>query len=111
MKTHKIKSRAEAVLSGNDKDILVSLGIGIRAHRVAAGWTRLYMADRLVIGVQTLARMEKGDPRISLGYYLAACRLVGLQLIDPFDLTRQSEHLNLARIRARGKSDDESRFL
>ncbi|MDM4772936.1 helix-turn-helix transcriptional regulator [Solimonas sp. SE-A11] len=110
MSDNKTVSRAEAILNPEDQDLLVSIGIGIRAHRIQSDLSVRALADRLVIGVQTVLRMEKGDARISMGYYLAACRVLGLQLIDPVLLSRQSEHLNLTRRRAGRRTDDEARF-
>ena len=111
MNAPRVKSRAEAVLAPEDGDLLRRLGIAIRAHRIAGNWTWRTLADRLAIGESTIWRLEKGDPRISLGYYLATCRLLGIQLLDPLELSRQVEHLDLTRRRGSRDVGDEARFL
>jgi transcriptional regulator with XRE-family HTH domain len=56
------------------------IGLLLRKARVMRGMSRGVLGDRLLIGASTLQRMEAGDPRVSLGYYLAMGRELGVAI-------------------------------
>lgn len=103
-------SKAEAHLSAEGSDVLRSLGNALRAARTAQGVSRREMAGRLLIGMQTLRRMEIGDPRVSFGYYLAAAERLGVQFVDVQGLLRLTSTLRHSTGRALRKARETDRF-
>ncbi|WP_455233216.1 helix-turn-helix domain-containing protein [Geopseudomonas aromaticivorans] len=59
---------------------LAQLGQDIRAARKRRGMTMADLADRVHTGRATMARIEKGDPSVSMGFYAAV--LAQLDRID-----------------------------
>jgi transcriptional regulator with XRE-family HTH domain len=53
-------------------ETLKSLGSRLRNERLRRNDTQAIFAARLGISVPTLRKMESGDPRVSVGYWLAA---------------------------------------
>lgn len=103
-------SRAQAHLSAEGLETLRSLGLALRAARTAAGMTRERFAARLLIGFQTLRRMEIGDPRVSFGYYLAAAEHLNVAFVDTERLLALTSSLRHATSRASRKRPGADRF-
>lgn len=103
-------SRAAAHLSDEGRQTLRSLGLALRAARTAAGMPREQLAARLLIGFQTLRRMEIGDPRVSFGYYLAAAEQLNVPFVDTERLLALTSSLRHATSRAARKRPDAERF-
>lgn len=55
---------------------LRSLGSRLRAERLRRNDTQTMFAARLGISVPTLRKMESGDPRVLVGYWLAALNVL-----------------------------------
>lgn len=55
---------------------LKSLGSRLRAERLRRDDTQEIFSARLGISVPTLRKMESGDPRVSVGYWLAALNVL-----------------------------------
>jgi transcriptional regulator with XRE-family HTH domain len=55
-----------------------SLGARLRQARLRRRLTAVLFAERMGVSRDTLYRLEKGDPGISLGTYLRALRVLGL---------------------------------
>lgn len=92
------------------------LGQTIAAERKGQRITTQDMADRLGITRNTLARVEKGDPKVELGLAFEACTLLGIRLFDADErklareLRESQRHLTLLprsiRKRAEAADDD-----
>jgi transcriptional regulator with XRE-family HTH domain len=86
------------------------LGASLREARTARGETRAALASRLLIGAATLKRMEKGDPRVSLGYYLAVAMHLGVPALavqtSPQVGLRAIQRAATSRARRKRSSDD-----
>lgn len=82
-------ARASASLTPDARAYAHALGVVLRNARTTRGVTRGELASRLLIGTATLQRMEAGDARVSLGYYLAT----GLELGIPVLATQISPQL------------------
>lgn len=54
------------------------LGAGVRAARLARGWTQSELAARVGVGRQWLVGLEKGHDRAELGKVMAVLRALGL---------------------------------
>lgn len=68
------------------REVLYDLGRLIEAARRERGFSQRELADRVGVGRVTILRMEKGDPGIAMGWYLAACWLLGLPVLSFADL-------------------------
>jgi transcriptional regulator with XRE-family HTH domain len=55
---------------------LKSLGSRLRAERLRRNDTQAMFSARLGISVPTLRKMESGDPRVLVGYWLAALNVL-----------------------------------
>ena len=55
-----------------------ALGERLRHARLRRNLTTVLFAERMGVSRDTLHRLEKGDPGISLGTYLRALRVLGL---------------------------------
>ncbi|MDQ2076668.1 helix-turn-helix domain-containing protein [Marinimicrobium sp. ABcell2] len=59
---------------------LWNLGLDLKGARKRRQWTLTLVHQRLQCSVQTVQRMEKGDPAVGMGRYLAYIHLLGLSL-------------------------------
>lgn len=59
------------------------------------------MAERAFVGRNTITRVEKGDPRVSMGIYATVLFVLGLEerLADLADVSSDSVGLNLEQER------------
>ncbi len=85
-----------------------ALGERLRTARLRRNLTGILFAERMGVSRDTLHRLEKGDPGISLGSYLRALRVLGLDqdldLIAKDDVLGrrlQDERLSPPRARSR----------
>jgi transcriptional regulator with XRE-family HTH domain len=72
------------------------LGHQVRQGRIERRWTVRELAERAGISTNTLTRLEKGDPGVSMGVAFDAAVLVGVPLFD-------AEPSRLAAANARGR--------
>jgi transcriptional regulator with XRE-family HTH domain len=87
------------------------LGALVSRERKSRRMTAQEMADRLGVDRGTLARVERGDPKVGLGLAFEACAILGIPLFgeDARGLALRREeadrHLTLLPVRVRtGKS-------
>lgn len=59
--------------------ILEKAGENIRLARKRRDFTTIQVSERAGIDRTTLVRIEKGDPRVSMGAYFNVLRVLGLQ--------------------------------
>lgn len=76
--------RAEILLP-QTRRALETLGLLVSQGRRQRGWTAADLAERVGVTPKTLAKVEHGDPSVSLGVALEAAALVGVELIAPAD--------------------------
>ena len=67
---------------------LLNLGLDLKGARKRRRWTLTLVHQRLECSVQTIQRMEKGDPAVGMGRYLGYIHLLGLSL-DELDDSEQ----------------------
>lgn len=88
------------------------LGAEIRQARVERQWTIRELADRADISTNTLMRLERGDPGVSLGVAFDVATLVGIPLFyeEPSRLVseaaRSRERAMLLPRRVRARQED-----
>lgn len=61
-------------------DVARLLGSRVRAGRLARRWTQAELAERIGASVETIAKVERGDPTVALGIALESAHLVGVPL-------------------------------
>jgi transcriptional regulator with XRE-family HTH domain len=61
-------------------DALAAIGEAIRARRKTLGISAVAAAEAAGISRVTLHRIEKGAPAVTSGAYMAACRVLGLEM-------------------------------
>lgn len=65
------QSKAIPGLPSKAKDSLTRMGRDLRIARLRRGMTQKRLAEAMFVSVQTLQRLEKGDPSISLGIWMS----------------------------------------
>jgi len=73
-----MKSKKQVVFP-NQQKILEKVGENIKLARKRRNLTAIQVSERAGIDRSTLARIEKGDSRVSLGAYFNVLRVLGLQ--------------------------------
>lgn len=87
------------MFSNNEtSDALLALGTRLRQARIAKGDSQAVFARRIGISVPTLRDLEQGNPRVSLGIYVAALwALSRLQELDLLLIPQESLFEQFAR--------------
>jgi transcriptional regulator with XRE-family HTH domain len=107
------RSRTTSALPGPARAALVQLGRDVQTARKRRRIPLRQMAERMMVSVTTLVRLEKGDPGVGLGILASALWALGLharlgELAEPDrDLVgKQQERARLPkRIRSSAPSD------
>ena len=73
-----MKSKKQVLFPKHQK-ILEKVGENIKLARKRRDLTAIQVSERAGIDRSTLARIEKGDSRVSLGAYFNVLRVLGLQ--------------------------------
>lgn len=71
------KSRA-AVIFPKHRHVLEQLGENIKLACKRRGYTQLLISERTGLSRLTIRKIEKGDPTVSVGHYLAVLSVLGL---------------------------------
>ena len=94
--------RALATLPLPVRRALKKLGADLAAARKRRRITMSLMAERVMTTRQTIARVEKGDPRVAFGIYATVVFVLGMTerladlldaRVDPYVLDRDEERL------------------
>jgi transcriptional regulator with XRE-family HTH domain len=72
-----MKSKKQVLFPKHQK-IFDLLGENIKLARKRRGFTTIQVSERAGIDRSTLIRIEKGNPRVSLGAYFNVLRVLGL---------------------------------
>ena len=65
------------------KAVCSYLGNLIALARKERNMTSMELCDRVGMIPETLDRIESGDSRIEIGYYIDCCSMVGINLLHP----------------------------
>ena len=92
-----MKSRAHYTLPVRARRALTKLGLDIQVARKKRRISTASMADRAFVSRTTVAKIEKGDPTVSMGAYLSVLAILGMAdgLGDVVDRTKDTVGLNL----------------
>jgi transcriptional regulator with XRE-family HTH domain len=66
------------ILFPKHQKVLAQLGENIKLARKRRGFTTLQVSERADLDRKTLYRIEKGDPKVTLGAYFNVLRVLGL---------------------------------
>lgn len=72
------KAKFTSGISVDALDQLTILGENIRLARRARGWSQDEAAHRFLMSKATVQAIERGDPKASIGAYLAALDVMGI---------------------------------
>ena len=75
---HNMKSLSISTLPVAARKALAKLGADIAVARKKRRISTVSMAERAFLSRSTLARIEKGDPSVSMGAYLSVLAILGL---------------------------------
>ena len=111
-------SRSKTALPQPVKRALRKLGTDISVARRRRTISTLLMAERAFITRNTLAKVEKGDPGVSLGIYASVLFVLGMtdrlaELVDPardplgqdLEENRLPKRVRMPRTELRGEPD------
>ena len=73
-----MKSRATKTLPRSARTALAKLGEDIAVARKKRRISTISMAERAFIGRNTLYKLERGDPTVSIGIYATVLSILGL---------------------------------
>lgn len=92
-----MKSNATSTLPRAARNALIKLGEDIAIARKKRRMSTILMAERAFISRNTLHKVEKGDPTVSIGIYATVLDLLGLidRLGDVADRREDELGLNL----------------
>ena len=71
------KSRSAVVFPKN-RHLLEQLGENIKLACKRRGYTQVLISERTGLSRLTIRKIEKGDPTVSIGHYLAVLSVLGL---------------------------------
>lgn len=74
--------KTASVLGAAGKAHLRALGAQLRHARTQRGISRETLGEKILMSRATLQRLEAGDPRVAIGYYVAAGGLLGVRVLD-----------------------------
>jgi transcriptional regulator with XRE-family HTH domain len=98
-------TRAIPALPTTVRRALAKLGSDISAARRRRRIPVELMAERAFVGRNTITRLEKGDPRVSMGIYATALFVLGMadRLAELADASNDRVGLDLAQERLPGR--------
>ena len=67
-----------AVVFPKNRRLLEQLGENIKLASKRRGYTQVLISERTGLSRLTIRKIEKGDPRVSIGHYLAVLSVLGL---------------------------------
>ena len=67
------------ILFPKHQKVLEQLGENIKLARKRRGLTTIQVSERAALDRKTLYRIEKGDPKVTIGAYFNVLRVLGLQ--------------------------------
>jgi len=86
----KSKSRSAVVFPKNRR-LLEQFGENIKLARKRRGYTQVLISERTGLSRMTIRKIEKGDPTVSIGHYLAVLGVLGLA--DDLDRVAEDDAL------------------
>lgn len=96
------KTKAIDGLSYHTCELIKRIGNDLKISRLRRGISQQLQAERMLVSIQTLQRIEKGDPAVSFGIYLACAeRLNRIHELKDMLSLKNDEYGNLLEARRR----------
>ncbi len=87
------------------KEAVTVLGEYVRAARLRRRWTVATLAERAGVSTQTISKIERGDPSVSIGTVFEAASLLDVELFGGQEgLAKRMVRRELALLPERGRS-------
>jgi transcriptional regulator with XRE-family HTH domain len=74
----KSKQKRSAVVFPKNQKVLAQLGENIKLACRRRGYTQVLISQRTGLSRLTIRRIERGDPRVSMGHYVSVLGVLGL---------------------------------
>lgn len=92
--------RRQAIVFPKDRRVLAQLGENLRLAGKRRTYTQTQIAERTGLSRLTIRRIERGDPRVSIGHYLSVLSVLGLsedlaQVASDDELGRKLQDIKL----------------
>lgn len=78
MSSKKPEKNRSAVVFPKNRRLLEQLGENIKLACKRRGYTQVLISERTGLSRLTIRKIEKGDPSVSIGHYLAVLSVLGL---------------------------------
>lgn len=78
MDTTACANRRKAVVFPKNRDVLARMGENIKLARKRRAFTQKLISERTGLSRLTIRKIEKGDPTVSMGHYVAVLAVLGL---------------------------------
>ena len=72
------KQKRSAIVFPKNQKILAQLGENIKLACRRRGYTQVLISQRTGLSRLTIRRIERGDPRVSMGHYVSVLGVLGL---------------------------------
>ncbi len=97
--------KRSAVVFPRNRKILAQLGENIKLACKRRGYTQKQISERTGLSRLTIRKIEKGDPKVSIGHYVSVLSV--LNLVDDFAQVASDDELGrkLQDIKLLGKSE------
>jgi len=70
--------KRSAVVFPKNRKILEELGVNIKLACNRRGYTQVLISQRTGLSRLTIRKIEQGDPKVSIGHYVAVLSVLGL---------------------------------
>lgn len=95
-----------AIVFPNNRQVLEQLGDNIKLACKRRAYTQVLISKRTGLSRLTIRKIEKGDPKVSIGHYVAVLGVLGLtedfaKVADDDELGRKLQDIKLMRKQAR----------
>jgi len=72
------KQKRSAIVFPKNQKVLAQLGENIKLAYRRRGYTQVLISERTGLSRLTIRRIERGDPRVSMGHYVSVLGVLGL---------------------------------
>jgi transcriptional regulator with XRE-family HTH domain len=73
-----LNKKRSAVVFPKNRKVLEQLGDNIKLACKRRGYTQVLVSERTGLSRLTIRKIEQGDPKVSIGHYVAVLRVLGL---------------------------------
>ena len=98
--TRKLANKRSAVVFPKNRKVLEQLGDNIKLACKRRGYTQVLISERTGLSRLTIRKIEQGDPKVSIGHYVAVLGVLGLtedfaQVASDDELGRKLQDIKL----------------